>query len=176
MPVIPAYGMGMAIEDGFYLEKSLHGADLSDLKALKAGFADYEKQRVAYANYHTGFARKLGRSFHRTPWPLSAVRDFAYDNTKLLEGLIVKDYLKTAEDTVFALGLRGPAPMKLATERSDHPDGRLLIVSRDLTRAGISTPSYRSPGCPRTSRTSASIRRAPRQRSQPTSPASPTAS
>lgn len=106
-PVSPyaAYGMGMAIEDGFYLEKFLHGRNLSDLKALKAGFAQFEAQRVAYANHHTTFARKLGNMFHRTPWPMSALRDLIYDNTKLLEALIVKDYLKTAEDSVSDLGL-----------------------------------------------------------------------
>lgn len=106
-PVSPyaAYGMGMAIEDGFFLAKFLAGKDLTDLRALAEGFALFEKQRVAYANHHTEFARKLGKVFHRLPWPLCAVRDLVFDNTKFLEKMIVIDYLKRAEEEMLALEL-----------------------------------------------------------------------
>ncbi|PYH30190.1 FAD-dependent oxidoreductase [Aspergillus neoniger CBS 115656] len=47
-PVSPyaAYGMGMAIEDGYYLAKALDGVDLRDLRAVGAGFELFERQRV----------------------------------------------------------------------------------------------------------------------------------
>lgn len=106
-PVSPyaAYGMGIAIEDGFFLAKFLAGKDLGDVGILADGFAKFEKQRVAYANHHTEFARKMGRIFHRLPWPLRTVRDLVFDNTKFLEKMIVKDYLKRAEEEMIALEL-----------------------------------------------------------------------
>ncbi|MBB4007753.1 FAD-dependent oxidoreductase [Allorhizobium taibaishanense] len=104
-PVSPyaAYGMGMAIEDGYFIAKYLDGRDLSDLSQLKGAFAEYEAQRVAYCNHHVELARRLGKLFHRLPAPLAVLRDLVYDNTKLLERTLSKDYLKTAEDFSIAL-------------------------------------------------------------------------
>ncbi|XRM47170.1 hypothetical protein ABZX51_010167 [Aspergillus tubingensis] len=60
-PVSPyaAYGMGMAIEDGYYLAKALDGVDLRDLRAVSVGFELFERQRVDYVNHHMEFARYL---------------------------------------------------------------------------------------------------------------------
>lgn len=104
-PVSPyaAYGMGMAIEDGYFLAKYLDGRDLADRSVLRSAFGAYEAQRVAYCNHHVEFARKLGKVFHHLPAPLAIVRDLVYDNTKLLEKNLSKDYLKTAEEFSMAL-------------------------------------------------------------------------
>lgn len=104
-PVSPyaAYGMGMAIEDGFYLAKSLRGVDLANASALTQGLQRYDAQRVNYTNTHAIMARRLGNMFHRVPWPLSTVRDLVYDHTPFLERMMVKDYLKDAEDQMLAL-------------------------------------------------------------------------
>jgi 2-polyprenyl-6-methoxyphenol hydroxylase-like FAD-dependent oxidoreductase len=60
-PVSPyaAYGMGMAIEDGYYLARALGGATLSQ-DVVEASIARYEDERVDYCNHHVEFARKLG--------------------------------------------------------------------------------------------------------------------
>ncbi|KGM47171.1 FAD-dependent oxidoreductase [Pseudooceanicola atlanticus] len=105
-PVSPyaAYGMGMAIEDGYFLARALGGRDLSDRAAIAQAFARYEDERVAYVTHHVEFARKLGDQFHNAPKPVAWLRDKIFDNTRLLEKLITKDYLKDAE--VMSLSLR----------------------------------------------------------------------
>ncbi|WP_140635322.1 FAD-dependent oxidoreductase [Methylibium rhizosphaerae] len=98
-PVSPyaAYGMGMAIEDGWWLAKCLEGVDLAQRDALAQGLARYDRQRVGYTNKNAKLARYLGYLFHRTPWPLSALRDVVFDHTRLLEAMLVETYLKDAE-------------------------------------------------------------------------------
>ena len=104
-PVSPyaAYGMGMAIEDGFWLARSLAGVDLAHAQQLAQGLARYDAQRVAYTNKQATMARRMGHLFHRTPWPLSALRDAVFNHTGFLERVLVQDYLKDAEDQMLAL-------------------------------------------------------------------------
>ncbi|GKZ39751.1 hypothetical protein AbraIFM66950_001074 [Aspergillus brasiliensis] len=104
-PVSPyaAYGMGMAIEDGYYLAKSLDGIDLRDLRAVAAGFELYEKQRVDYVNHNMEFARFLGYMFHGLPWPLSKIRDLIFDYTPALSKYLRTGYLKKAEEETINL-------------------------------------------------------------------------
>lgn len=98
-PVSPyaAYGMGMAIEDGWWLAKCLEGMDLARRDDLQRGLARYDQQRVDYTNKNAKMARFLGYLFHRTPWPLSALRDVVFDHTGFLERMLVQNYLKDAE-------------------------------------------------------------------------------
>jgi 2-polyprenyl-6-methoxyphenol hydroxylase-like FAD-dependent oxidoreductase len=98
-PVSPyaAYGMGMAIEDGYFLAKFLEGKDLSSLSQLTQGFASYEQERVKYVNHNVEFARKMGNIFHQQPYPIAKFRDFIFDNTPLLNKMIQKDYLGEQE-------------------------------------------------------------------------------
>jgi 2-polyprenyl-6-methoxyphenol hydroxylase-like FAD-dependent oxidoreductase len=109
-PVSPyaAYGMGMAIEDGWWLAKSLEGVDLSRRDDLGAGLARYDRQRVAYTNKNAQVARYMGYLFHRTPWPLSALRDFVFDHTGFLEKAVVENYLKDAEQQMETLPIATP--------------------------------------------------------------------
>lgn len=104
-PVSPyaAYGMGMAIEDGYFLAKALDGVDLRDLQALKAGYEIYEKQRVDYVNHNMEFARFLGRLFHAVPRPLANIRDLIFDYTPLLRWYLGDGYLKKAEQETLGL-------------------------------------------------------------------------
>lgn len=99
-PVSPyaAYGLGMAIEDGYFLARSLDGVDLRDISAVNAGFEIFEKERVEYVNHNVEFARFSGRMFHSLPWPLAKVRDWIFDYTPILGNLLKKDYLKSAEE------------------------------------------------------------------------------
>lgn len=99
-PVSPyaAYGMGMAIEDGYFLARSLSEYEISEPDQLQLAFENFEKTRVDYVNHHVEFARKLGNIFHQVPYPLAKARDFVLNNTKILQKLIVKDYLKDAEN------------------------------------------------------------------------------
>lgn len=98
-PVSPyaAYGMGMAIEDGYYLAKSLEGVDLQDLRAVSAGFEIYESQRIDYVNHNMEFARFLGRMFHSLPWPLAKLRDLIFDYTPFFSHFMKNGYLQKAE-------------------------------------------------------------------------------
>ncbi|MEC7762071.1 MAG: NAD(P)/FAD-dependent oxidoreductase [Pseudomonadota bacterium] len=97
-PVSPyaAYGMGMAIEDGYFLGRALKGQDLTR-STLDAAFAKYESERVAYVNHQVEFARKLGSQFHQAPLPVALIRDTVFNNTGVLEKLISKDALADAE-------------------------------------------------------------------------------
>jgi 2-polyprenyl-6-methoxyphenol hydroxylase-like FAD-dependent oxidoreductase len=104
-PVSPyaAYGMGMAIEDGYFLARSLEGVDLRDSRAVSAGFELYEKQRVDYVNHNMEFARFLGRMFHSLPWPLAKIRDLVFDYTPLLGSYLKQGYLQKAEEETMNL-------------------------------------------------------------------------
>lgn len=104
-PVSPyaAYGMGMAIEDGYFLGKALAGADLGDIRQVTKGFDGFERQRVNYVNHHVEFARKLGNVFHKLPYPLARVRDFFFDHTSILDRMIRRDYLADAEKMSLAM-------------------------------------------------------------------------
>ncbi|VUC34837.1 unnamed protein product [Clonostachys rosea] len=104
-PVSPyaAYGMGMAIEDGYYLARALDGVDLRNLHAVEAGFEIYERDRVDYANHNTEFARFLGRVFHSLPWPLAWLRDLFFDYTPFLKHYISKNYFEKSELETFRL-------------------------------------------------------------------------
>lgn len=99
-PVSPyaGYGLGMAIEDGYFLAKFLDGVDLHNLAAVSAGFELYEKQRVGYVNHNMEVARFSGKLFHSFPWPIAKVRDWLFDYTPLLGYMMKKDYLKKAEE------------------------------------------------------------------------------
>lgn len=48
-------------------------------------------------NKNAKMARYMGYLFHRTPWPLSALRDVVFDHTRFLEAMLVENYLKDAE-------------------------------------------------------------------------------
>ncbi|MFI8481404.1 FAD-dependent oxidoreductase [Pseudomonas sp. NPDC078700] len=98
-PVSPyaAYGMGMAIEDGYFLAKALAGSDLNDARQVSNSFHEFESQRVDYVNNHVEFARKLGNTFHQLPYPLAKLRDFVFDRTSILDRMIRHDYLADAE-------------------------------------------------------------------------------
>lgn len=85
-----AYGAGMAIEDGFFLGKSLQGYDLSDPVAIQKGLSDYDALRVKYTNDVVEFARVIGKTFHNAPKPVRMLRDFLFDYTKIPERQIVK--------------------------------------------------------------------------------------
>lgn len=104
-PVSPyaAYGMGMAIEDGYFLAKALAGIDLRDLRAVNTGFEIYEAQRVDYVNHNMEFARFLGWLFHGLSWPVAYVRDLIFDYTPVLRRFLGNGYLKKAEAETLGL-------------------------------------------------------------------------
>lgn len=104
-PVSPyaAYGMGMAIEDGYFLARALDGVDLRDTRAVSAGFELYEKQRVEYVNHNMEFARVLGTVFHGLPWPLAKLRDLIFDYTPILSRYMGRGYLEKAEEETMNL-------------------------------------------------------------------------
>lgn len=104
-PVSPyaAYGMGMAIEDGYFLARELGGRDLSSLGDVRSAFERYEAERVAYVNHQVEFARSLGRRFHHAPPVVGFLRDAVFDNTRALQALLTKDYLADQEKMTLQL-------------------------------------------------------------------------
>jgi 2-polyprenyl-6-methoxyphenol hydroxylase-like FAD-dependent oxidoreductase len=92
-PVSPyaAYGMGMAIEDGYFLARALAGIDLSNRPAVEAAIARYERERVNFCNHQVEFARKLGNVFHYAPAPLAWLRDQIFDRTGILQKMVEND-------------------------------------------------------------------------------------
>lgn len=99
-PVSPyaAYGMGMAIEDGYYLARSLSQVDnLTDQQAVTAAFERFEAERVEYVNHNMEFARYIGYMFHSTPWPLTWIRDLILDYTPFLSVFLKRGYLENSE-------------------------------------------------------------------------------
>jgi hypothetical protein len=60
---------------------------------------------VSYTNKQAILARRMGYLFHRTPWPLSALRDAVFNRTSFLEHFLVKEYLKDAEEQMISLDL-----------------------------------------------------------------------
>lgn len=104
-PVSPyaAYGMGMAIEDGYFLARALDGIDLRDLHAVHAGFELYEQERVDYVNHNMEFARFLGKMFHSIPRPFATLRDLVFDYTPVLSNYLKEGYLKKAEEETLRL-------------------------------------------------------------------------
>jgi 2-polyprenyl-6-methoxyphenol hydroxylase-like FAD-dependent oxidoreductase len=104
-PVSPyaAYGMGMAIEDGYFLAKALDGIDLQDKRAINAGFELFEKQRVSYVNHNVEFARQIGWVFHSIPRPLAWLRDMIFDYTPVLSNVLKNGYLKQSEEETLHL-------------------------------------------------------------------------
>ncbi|OQD69377.1 hypothetical protein PENPOL_c002G02685 [Penicillium polonicum] len=99
-PVSPyaGYGLGMAIEDGYFLAKFLDNVDLRNLAAVSAGFELYENQRVEYVNHNMEVARFMGTMFHSLPWPIAKIRDWIFDYTPLLGYFMKKDTIQKAED------------------------------------------------------------------------------
>lgn len=98
-PVSPyaGYGMGMAIEDGYFLGRALGGCDLTASTRVAESFRSFETERVRYVNHHVEAARQLGDRFHYAP-PLKArIRDFLFDHTRLLQKLISQAARSEAE-------------------------------------------------------------------------------
>ena len=104
-PVSPyaAYGMGMGIEDGYFLARKCAGCDLSNMSDVQSAFSSFEKIRVNYVNHQVEFARTLGRRFHLAPAPIAWLRDLVFDNTRLLEKFLKMDYLADQEEMTLQL-------------------------------------------------------------------------
>ena len=80
-----AYGAGMAIEDGYFLGRSLAGVDLSDYQAVRRALREYEEPRKPHTARQVQQAWILGKVFHHAPRPLRVVRDLVLDRTPLLQ-------------------------------------------------------------------------------------------
>lgn len=104
-PVSPyaAYGMGMGIEDGYFLAREFKETSLKDAAVITQAFNRFEAERVDYVNHQVEFARELGQRFHHAPAPVALIRDLVFDNTSVLGKLIQKDYLGDQETMSLAL-------------------------------------------------------------------------
>ena len=105
-PVSPyaAYGMGMAIEDGYYLGRALAQVkDLANKDAVTAAFTRFERERVDYVNHNMEFARYTGYMFHSVPRPLAWLRDLVLDYTPFLSVFLKRGYLENSEKETMSL-------------------------------------------------------------------------
>jgi 2-polyprenyl-6-methoxyphenol hydroxylase-like FAD-dependent oxidoreductase len=83
-----AYGAGMAIEDGYFLGRSLAGVDLSDQAAVRAALEAFEAPRKPHTKRQVQQAWMLGKVFHHAPAPLRPVRDAVLDHTPFLQKVV----------------------------------------------------------------------------------------
>ncbi|CAD7696099.1 unnamed protein product [Ostreobium quekettii] len=97
------YGMGMAIEDGYFLARAFAGGDLTDRSVVDRACARYEGERVAGANQYMAFARKLGARLHDSPAPVALLRDFVLDNTWMMQRMLNRQYIALADRMSLAL-------------------------------------------------------------------------
>lgn len=80
-----AYGAGMATEDGFFLGRSLAGADLSDAGQVSSALESYETPRKPHTATQVEMAYRLGKVFHHAPAAVRPLRDFVLDHTPFLQ-------------------------------------------------------------------------------------------
>ena len=80
-----AYGAGMAIEDGYFIGRTLRGVDLSDSAAVSRALQAYEDPRRPHTQFQVKQAYQLGRIFHHTPRLLQPARDLVFDHTPFLQ-------------------------------------------------------------------------------------------
>jgi 2-polyprenyl-6-methoxyphenol hydroxylase-like FAD-dependent oxidoreductase len=92
-----AYGAGLAIEDGYFLAKTLAGQDLHDGAALTAALARYEVEREPYTYGVIKNAQNMGNLFHHAPAPVRKLRDFIFDHSRIPGKFIRDGYLKDSE-------------------------------------------------------------------------------
>jgi len=104
-PVSPyaAYGMGMAIEDGYFLTRTLAGRDLRDPQVVASATTRYNEDRVAFCNHNVEFARMLGDQFHRASPGKAWLRDLVFDHTPLLQKMIDKGGMEETEKMTLQL-------------------------------------------------------------------------
>ncbi|BDP43583.1 monooxygenase (plasmid) [Deinococcus aetherius] len=92
-----AYGAGLAIEDGYFLAKTLGGRDLTDRIRLDDLLEGYEAQREAYTYGVIKNAQNMGNLFHHAPPLVRRVRDFVFDHSRV-PGKVIRDgYLRDTE-------------------------------------------------------------------------------
>ena len=97
-PVSPyaGYGMGMAIEDGYFIGKFLGGSDLTDRQVVDRAFRNYEDTRIEYVNGHMHHARNLGRMIHSVPHMAGVVRNLMFRHTSFIRKNLERGYLEDA--------------------------------------------------------------------------------
>ncbi|KAL2829439.1 hypothetical protein BDW59DRAFT_170477 [Aspergillus cavernicola] len=89
--------MGMAIEDRYYLARSLERVDLRNVRAVSVGYELYEQHHVGHVSHNIEFALFLGTLFHSLPWPIAKFRDLIFDLTLVLNMFLRRGYLQKAE-------------------------------------------------------------------------------
>lgn len=97
-PVSPyaGYGMGMAIEDGYFLGKFLSGGNLEDASVVEQAFLAYERTRIDYVNGHVEHAREFGKMIHNIPRAAGVLRNFVFNRSSFIRKRLEKGYLEDA--------------------------------------------------------------------------------
>lgn len=104
-PVSPyaAYGMGMAIEDGYFLTRRLSSRSLAARSVIDEVTDGYNRDRVKYCNQNVEFARTLGAQFHYASAWKAWIRDKVFDHTPVLQRMIDKGAMAEAEQMTLQL-------------------------------------------------------------------------
>lgn len=80
-----AYGAGMALEDAYFLGRTIADLDLDDTAAVTRGLAQFEEPRRKHTSQMAGMAFQQGKLFHHVPPVLRDVRDLIFDHTQVLQ-------------------------------------------------------------------------------------------
>ena len=75
----------MAIEDAYFLGRTIAGLDLVDTAAVTAGLLEFEAPRRQHTAQMAGMAYQQGKLFHHFPPVLRDLRDFVFDHTNVLQ-------------------------------------------------------------------------------------------
>lgn len=96
-PVSPyaGYGMGMAIEDGYFLGKFLDGKPLED-DVVRRAFDRFEETRIDYVNKHVEHARQFGKMIHNVPYVAGVVRNMFFNRSDMIRQRLEHGYLDDA--------------------------------------------------------------------------------
>lgn len=79
------YGAGMAIEDAFFLGRSLAGVPLHDPVALETALSTFEAPLKKHSARQSQQAYVLSQVFHHAPRALQPLREFIFDRTPFLQ-------------------------------------------------------------------------------------------
>ncbi|KAL4982693.1 hypothetical protein BDW68DRAFT_182310 [Aspergillus falconensis] len=104
-PVSPyaAYGMAMAIEDGYYLAKSLEGSTYAIYEQLMLRFKSMRGSELITLTTTWSLLVFSAGFFHALPWPLAKLRHLVFDYTPILGKYLREWYLEKAEKETIGL-------------------------------------------------------------------------
>lgn len=100
-----AYGAGMSLCDGYFLDQRFHKVNLEDRSAVIKAFDEYEAYQLAHTTSQADHTYFMGRLFHHIAFPLTVLRDVVLGWTPFLQRQAGEC---SPQDIIAQLKLMGP--------------------------------------------------------------------